>query len=179
MQNLKEKWQVLWKMTWNLANFHVSSRKSKNLHFLQSTWSFRWKSTEELCFMTLKSNATFETLTLGSRNDMRNLVNFNGSSGKSQNLHFDVLLLWKLNFVWGKKGTEKLSFITLKIDAKFEEKLTCRWKMTWGIWWIFDPTLRSLKVCTLTGPFWWKYIMSELKNYRRVMCHDTEAWCNF
>ena len=50
--------------------------------------------------MTLKSNATFEeTLTLGSRNDMRNLVNFNGSSGKSQNLHFDVLLLWKLNFV--------------------------------------------------------------------------------
>ena len=34
-----------------------------------------------------------EKLTLGSKNDMRNLVNFNASSGKSENLHFDVLLL--------------------------------------------------------------------------------------
>ena len=34
-----------------------------------------------------------EKLTLGSKNDMRNLVNFNASIGKSQNLHFDVLLL--------------------------------------------------------------------------------------
>ena len=33
-----------------------------------------------------------EKLTLGSKNDMRNLVNFNASSGKSGNLLFDVLL---------------------------------------------------------------------------------------
>ena len=32
-------------------------------------------------------------LTLAFKNDMRNLVNFNVSSGKSGNLHFDVLLL--------------------------------------------------------------------------------------
>ena len=44
--------------------------------------------------MTLKSDVKFEErLTLGSKNDMRNLVNFNVSSGKSGNLHFDVLLL--------------------------------------------------------------------------------------
>ena len=42
--------------------------------------------------MTLKSDAKFEgKLTLGSKNDMRNLMNFNASSGKSGNLHFDVL----------------------------------------------------------------------------------------
>ena len=41
--------------------------------------------------MTLKSDAKFEEkLTMGSRNDMRNLVNFNASSGKFENLHFDV-----------------------------------------------------------------------------------------
>ena len=52
------------------------------------------KSTEELCLMTLKNDPKFEEkLTLGSKNDMRNLVNFNVSSGKSGNLHFDVLLL--------------------------------------------------------------------------------------
>ena len=44
--------------------------------------------------MTLKSNAKFEEkLTLVSKNDMRNLVNFNVRSGKSENLQFDVLLL--------------------------------------------------------------------------------------
>ena len=44
--------------------------------------------------MTLKSDAKFqEKLTLGSKTDMRNLVNFNASSGKSENLYFDVLLL--------------------------------------------------------------------------------------
>ena len=44
--------------------------------------------------MALKSDAKFsEKLTFGSKNDMRNLVNFNASSGKSGNLRFDVLLL--------------------------------------------------------------------------------------
>ena len=33
-----------------------------------------------------------EKLTFGSKNDMSNLVNFNVSSGKSESLHFDVLL---------------------------------------------------------------------------------------
>ena len=40
--------------------------------------------------MSLKSNAKFEEkLTLGSKKDMRNLVNFNASSGNYENLHFD------------------------------------------------------------------------------------------
>ena len=44
--------------------------------------------------MTLKSDAKFEEkLTLGSKNDMKNLVNFNVNSGKSENLHFEVLFL--------------------------------------------------------------------------------------
>ena len=42
--------------------------------------------------MTLKNNAKFEEkMTLGSKSDMRNLVNFNASSGKSGKLQFDVL----------------------------------------------------------------------------------------
>ena len=42
----------------------------------------------------MKSDARFEEkLTLRSKNDMRNLVNFDLSSEKSENLHFDGLLL--------------------------------------------------------------------------------------
>ena len=44
--------------------------------------------------MTVKDVAKFdEKQTLGSKNDMTNLVNFNASSGKSGNLQSDVLLL--------------------------------------------------------------------------------------
>ena len=50
--------------------------------------------------MTLKIDAKFaEKLTVGFENDIRNLVNFNTSSGKSENLHFDTLLLSKSYYV--------------------------------------------------------------------------------
>ena len=53
--------------------------------------------------MTLKSDAKFkEKLALGSKNDMKNSVNFNASSRKSENLRFDVLLL-SIAYVSGKK----------------------------------------------------------------------------
>ena len=43
---------------------------------------------------SLKSDTKFEEkLTLGSKNDTGNLVNFSVSSGKSGNLHFDGLPL--------------------------------------------------------------------------------------
>ena len=62
--------------------------------FVKTIQSFRWKSTEELSLMTLESDPKFEEkLVLGSKNDMTNLVKFDVSSGKSENLHFDVLLL--------------------------------------------------------------------------------------
>ena len=44
--------------------------------------------------MTLKGNAKFKgKLTRGLKNDIRNLVNLLASSGKSENLHFAMLLL--------------------------------------------------------------------------------------
>ena len=57
----------------------------------------RRKNTEKLCLMTLNSDAKFkEKLTLGSKNDVRNLKNFNASSSKSETLQFDGLLLSKV-----------------------------------------------------------------------------------
>ena len=74
--------------------------------------------------MTLKSDAKFEEkLTLGSKNDMRNLVNFNASSGKSENLHFDVLLL-SIAYKVSAKNIQKNYHMTLKKDPNFEGKPT-------------------------------------------------------
>ena len=75
--------------------------------------------------MTLKSDAKFEEkLTLDSKNEMRNLVNFNVSNGKSENLHYDRLRLSIAYKVLAKKCIEALSPMTLKSDPNFEEKLT-------------------------------------------------------
>ena len=54
------------------------------------------KSTEELRVIILKNDAKFEKeLTCALKNDMRNLINFHASSRKSENLHFDGLVLSK------------------------------------------------------------------------------------
>ena len=93
--------------------------------FVQSIQIFRWKSTEELCLMKLKSDTKFEEkLTLGSKNDMRNLVNFNASSSKSGNLHFYVPLLAISIWSFSLKSTEEWSLMAPKKDLNFEEKLT-------------------------------------------------------
>ena len=77
----------------------------------------------------MKSDAKFEeNLTLGSKNDMKNLVN-NASSDKFENLHFDVLLLSIAYKVSAKKeyrriishDTEKRSKLWRKIDVLFEK----------------------------------------------------------
>ena len=81
----------------NLVNFHASIRKSESFHFhgllLSKAYKVSDENAEELCPMTWKTDEKLEKkLTLGSKND-RNLANFNANSDKSENLHFDVLLL--------------------------------------------------------------------------------------
>ena len=52
----------------------------------------------------MKIDAKFEEkLTLGSKNYMRNLVNFYANSSKSESSHSDVLILSKVYYVWAKK----------------------------------------------------------------------------
>ena len=56
--------------------------------------------------MTLRSGRNFEEkLSFCLKNDMINLVNFKESSGKSENLHFQGLLLSKVCYVRDKKNT--------------------------------------------------------------------------
>ena len=44
--------------------------------------------------MTVKNDAVFiEKLTGGLKNDLRNLIDFDASSHKSKNVHFDRILL--------------------------------------------------------------------------------------
>ena len=102
--------------------------------------------------MKLNGDAKFkEKLSLGSKNGMRTLESFNASSGRSENLHFNVLLLLKV-YCLSQKGTKELCAITLKNGAKFEE-VTCALKNDIRYLVNFTGVLKSLKICTLRDFF--------------------------
>ena len=64
--------------------------------------------------------------------------------------------------------------MSLKSDAKFEEKLTCGLKNDMRNLANFIQALESVKIGTLMGFFCPKQKMYGLKIYRVVMCHGNE-----
>ena len=81
-------------------------------------------------------------------------MKFYVSSRKSNILHFDWLLLFKLCTVLTKKSTEKLSLRTLKSDLKFKEKLTCSFKHDMRNLVNFHATTQKTESFTLMGSFY-------------------------
>ena len=74
------------------------------------------------------------------------------------------------------KSTEELYLMTLKSDARFEEKLICCFKLT-RIWWILTQALESLKNVLFDWLLCAKNITFDLKKNRGVTFHGTEERC--
>ena len=128
--------------------------------------------------MTLKSDAKFQgKLTLGFKNDTRYLVNFKASSGKSGNLHFNVLLLSIAYKVLAKTVQKSYLSKHCRVIQTLKKNLLFIWKMTWGIWWILTGALESLKICTLMGYFCQKYAMFELKKIQTSCIVKNDLSC--
>ena len=64
--------------------------------------------------------------------------------------------------------------MTIKSDAKFEEKLTLGFKNDMKNLVIFHPTTQKSKNFTSLGYFCPKYMRFELNIYGGVIFHDTE-----
>ena len=102
--------------------------------------------------MTLKSDANFENKT-GSKNDMKNfwILMREVASLKVCTLMFSTFV--ESILCLSQKGTEELCVITLKNDEKFEDEMTCGLKNDMRNLSNVDPTLGSLKICSLMGSF--------------------------
>ena len=121
--------------------------------------------TEEWCKAWRKADLLFQ-------NYMRDLVNFNASSGKSENLHFVVLLLSITYKVSAKKV--KRSYLLWHWSKKSKSSPTLKknwvfvWKMTWKTLWFLTQAVEILKVCTLMDYLCQNYVMFwAKKKYRR------------
>ena len=138
---------------------------------------FRWKNTEELCFLALKSDAKLkEKLTLGSKNDMRNLVNFHPTTQKSKNFtsmgsFFPNYMSFELKKYRGVIFHDTEQWCKIWIDPDLVVS-----KMTWGIGWTFIRAPKS-ENCTFMSSRCPKHTPFQLQNFRGIMCHDTEGCC--
>ena len=82
--------------------------------FCRKHIKFLMENTEELALMTLMSDKKFEEkMAFSSKNDMTNLIDFNMSSGKSENLHFNVLFLLIEYKISAKKVQKVISHDTV------------------------------------------------------------------
>ena len=106
----------------------------------------------------IKSDVKFEEkLTLDSKNDIKNLMNFNASSGRSENSHFHVLVLSKNITIDPKMyrgvmchNTEewcKIWKVTDLYFKKWHEEFSEFWHNTWKFqnlhfkWAFFDQSI--------------------------------------
>ena len=159
------------------VNLRCSTNKSEKLNidglFLSKAYNISARqSSEGLCVMTLKGDAKFKgKMTCGLKNDARNI--------------------W-LNFIWAVENQKICTLIGsfclkyIKIQMKkykrvmfygTEEKLALGSKKDMRNLVNFYPTTQKSKNVPLMSCFCPKYMSFKLKNYRRVIFHDTEQWC--
>ena len=120
--------------------------------------------------MTLKGNSIFkEKLIGGLKNITRNLDNFHVSSRKSENLHFDGLLLSIAYTVSAIKVQRNYFSWHWREIQILKRNWLLVWKTTWGFWWILTLAVENLKNCTLMDYICQKYVIFELKKCRGIV----------
>ena len=114
---------------------------------------------EELSLMTLKSDAKFEEkLAFSFKYDMRNLVNLQPTTQKSEDFTSMGSFCLKKYRRSMFHGTEQWCKIWINPDLVVS-------KMAWGIGWIFIRTLKSFKNCTLIKiKIKWQNNFKKIKN---------------
>ena len=153
----------------NLTNFDPITQKFPKFAFQMGYRGVIFHDTEKWCKIWQKTDLWFEI--------------WHKEFGKfsPQHLKLSKLGLWWGSFVQSRKCmslkfTEELCVMTMKNDAKFEEELFVVSKFTWGIWRILTGALEYLKKLLFNWFLWPKYIMFELKKWRRVMLDGNEDY---
>ena len=139
---------------------------SKNVYIL---------STEELCLITLNTDAKFEEKLICCFKNDKKLVNFDLSTWKPQKFAL-LLLLCKVFNVCPKKVQRNYLSWHWRVMQNLKKNWLVVRKMTWRVWQILTRALESVKIGTLMGSFCPKYKMYEPKIYRGVIFMTMRNW---
>ena len=143
----------------NLMNFDPSVRKVSKIFILMgSFWAkyilFELKKYREIIFHeTEEGYKTWRGINLPFQNWHKKFDKFWSEHFKSLKMFVVIGSLWPKIYCLSYKGTDELSFMTLRGYANFEEKLTGGLKKDMRIWQIFTRALESVKIGTLMGSF--------------------------
>ena len=168
----QDKFDKFWLNTWNSQSLYFNGLLSSKVYnvwakkFHRNYVSWHWSVMQYL----KKNWLVVWKMT-------RNLINFHASSRKSENLHFDGLVLSKAYKVLDEKVQKSYVSWHWRVMQSLKKNWLLVPKVTWGIWWILMPAVASPKICTLMCYFCRKYIVFEPINYKGVMCHNIEEWC--
>ena len=81
----------------------------------------------------------------------------------------------EFRMVWWKFTKFHMSYLRLQVS--FSLNFASLFSVTRDNFFIFIGTLKSLKICTLIGPFCAKYKTFHLKMYKEAIFYDTEVSC--
>ena len=94
--------------------------------------------------MALNTDTTFEgKLTCAFKNDMRNLANFHQSMFESLKIGSLMGSFIQSRNYTSLKFTGEFCVMTMKNDTKFEQELTCQFKIDMRNLTYFDPSTRK------------------------------------
>ena len=130
MQNLKRNWLVISKLTWGIWQILTRALEVSKIFILMgSFWAkyilFELKKYRGVIFHeTEEGYKIWREIDLSFQNWHKKFDKFWPEHSSLKNIHFNGLRLIKVYIVWVKK-VQRNSFMALKSDAKFEEKLAC------------------------------------------------------
>ena len=150
----------------NLVNFTVELKNHKICTLRDSFFKLYIVELGNYRRVICHGDAKFlKKLTGGLKNDIRNFVNFNGSSRK--------FALWWAPFsvaykVLAKKMQKRYLSWYWRVIQTLKKNSLFVWKISWEIWWILAWAVENLENCTLMGYFCRKDVNFELKRYSGV-----------
>ena len=170
MQNLKKNWLVAWKMRSGIWQIFTRGFESLKIGILMESFNPKWNKYELKIHWGLMCHDNEEWCKISS-----GIWGFLIPGLESlRDFHFNLVLLTKAYIAWAKKvqrsnlhETEQVYKIWRGIDLSFQN-----WHKEFNKFW--REHLKVSKSFTLMGSCWAKYILFDLKKYRRVIFYETE-----
>ena len=130
------------------------SWKITPLYFFSSNLTYFWQKEA----IKVKFSETYDWLGVNLPNSLCHIWN----------LHFHRFFLLKVY----KTSTKKLQQVYVSWHCKMMQNLKRNWlfflKVKWEILQILTQALKCLKICTLMGSFWPRYMTFQLKKIQRI-----------
>ena len=181
IQDLKENWLVLPKMTWEIWHNFTGALESLNIGTLMACFCPKLKMYElnifkgVICHDNEEWYKNWTGISLSVKNWHEEFDKFWHKPSKILKLRTLMDRFWPESIM---SITEELCLTAVNIDAKFEGKSLVLSKMTRGIWQVLTWALKNFKNLHFNGLLLTKlYNVWAKKKYRGVMFDGTEDWC--